>query len=88
MLNPSDQSTGVTTIEELPGMPPTWQVSSFFDVFAELSIDNGAFVPGPERMASLAPEPASYLLIGAGLAIVIFRRAAKAKRLATRSSIS
>lgn len=77
MLNPLQPSTGVTTVQQLS--PTTWQVSSFFDVFAELSLDGGPFVPGPERSASLAPEPANYLPIGAGLAI-IFVRLARSKR--------
>jgi hypothetical protein len=87
MLNPADQSTGVTTIEPLPGPPPAWNVSSFFDVFAELSIDNGPFVPGPERTASLAPEPASYAPLGAGLAMIFLLGVGRAKRL-TRPSAS
>ncbi len=65
--NPSMASTGQTTINQVPasGM---YQISSFFDVFAELSLDNGAFVPGPERQTTVtaaAPEPGS-----AGLAVL------------------
>jgi hypothetical protein len=82
MLNPLLPSTGVTTVQQLSSN--TWQVSSFFDVFAELSIDGGPFVPGPERTASLAPEPAYYAPIGAALAIIFVRRA-RAKRLTDRA---
>jgi len=87
MLNPADQSTGMTTIMLLPGPPPAWEVSSYFDVFAELSVDNGAFVPGPVRTASLAPEPASYVPLGAGLAMIVLLGVGRAKRL-TRSLAS
>jgi hypothetical protein len=81
-LNPSQPSSGVTTIQQLSS--DSWQVSSFFDVFAELSLDGGPFVPGPMRTASLTPEPANYIPIGAGLAIIFFWRA-RAKRLTNRS---
>src|SRR5258708_24421496 len=64
--NPSMATTGQTTINQVPG--GMYQISSFFDVFAELSLDNGSFVPGPERVSTLtaaAPEPGS-----AGLALL------------------
>jgi len=64
--NPSMATTGQTTINQVPG--GMYPVSSFFDVFAELSLDNGPFVPGPERMSTLtaaAPESGS-----AGLALL------------------
>jgi hypothetical protein len=64
--NPLMASTGVTTINQVsPG--GLYQISSFFDVFAELSLDNGPFVPGPPRHTTLSavPEPAS-----GGLAMV------------------
>jgi hypothetical protein len=52
-----------------------FKITSFFDVFAELSIDGGPFVPGPPRPLNLAPEPASLtltiggFLVAAGLAL-------------------
>jgi len=64
-LNPAQSSDGVTSIEEIGRS--TFQISSFFDVFAELSIDGGPFVPGPGRTLNLAtPEPASAELLLAG----------------------
>lgn len=75
--NPLQASTGQTTILAVPNTL-TYQVSSFFDVFAELSLDGGPFVPGPERHAPLTevPEPGSagLLLLGlAGIAGIAFR---------------
>lgn len=70
--NPGMASTGVTTINQVsPG--GMYQVSSFFDVFAELSLDNGPFVPGPERHATVGaatPEPGSLGLAGLGLLVL------------------
>ncbi|HEY3824126.1 MAG TPA: hypothetical protein VGL82_06185, partial [Bryobacteraceae bacterium] len=82
-LNPNQPSTGQTTIEPVPGShPPVFQIGSFFDVFTELSIDNGPFMPGPERVANLetTPEPAYYGAVGLLLAGILIQRAAKAKR--------
>jgi MYXO-CTERM domain-containing protein len=66
--NPNMASTGMTTINQVFQGGP-YQVSSFFDVFAELSIDNGPFVPGPLREATLTavPEPSSGGLAALGL---------------------
>ena len=64
-------STGTTTIAPLGSQ---FQVSSFFDVFAEVSIDGGPFVPGPDRTFELVPvsqqvpEPCILLMLGSGLA--------------------
>jgi uncharacterized protein (TIGR03382 family) len=71
ILNPDPlkPSTGQTEIEALSGNGP-FRVSSFFDVFAELSIDSAPFVPGALRSATLtgqAPEPASTALAAFGL---------------------
>jgi hypothetical protein len=66
--NPTLASTGQTTITQV--REGVFQVTSFFDVFAELSIDHGAFVPGPERHAELSavvPEPGSLGLVVSGL---------------------
>lgn len=74
-----------------PSMGPTtvaadgneFRVSSFFDVFVELSIDHGAFVQGPERTFTLmpTPEPGSLQLMAlgvSGLAIGEIRRRVRA----------
>lgn len=67
MQNPSDASTGQTTIVQVS--PGQYMVTSFFDIFAELSLDGGPFVPGPERTSDLSglPEPGSTGLAGLGL---------------------
>ena len=67
MQNPSDASTGQTTINEVS--PGQYMVTSFFDIFAELSLDGGPFTAGPERIADLTgvPEPGSTGLAGLGL---------------------
>jgi hypothetical protein len=73
ILNPDEASTGQTTVAQI-GVSPDFRISSFFDVFAELSIDHGPFVPGPERTAELTPEPAYYGVIGILLAGTVIRR--------------
>ena len=81
MLNPNESSNGQTTITNVGGTPPEFRVTSFFDVFAELSIDGGTFVPGPERTATLGvtPEPAYFGAIGVLLAAILLRRAVRPK---------
>jgi hypothetical protein len=71
MQNPSEMSTGVTTIEPVSPFNNTYTVSSFFDVFAEISIDGGPFVPGPPRTASLVPEPGYAAVAGSILVGVL-----------------
>jgi len=80
MLNPSNPSTGETSVEPADGHG--FQITSFFDVFAELSIDNGPFIPGPERTAHLSetPEPAYFGLVGAALILLAAHRIVKARR--------
>jgi len=65
--NPSQTSSGVTTVSELDN--GLFRITSFFDVFAEVSIDGGPFVPGPPRHTELtaAPEPGSIGLAVIGL---------------------
>jgi hypothetical protein len=80
--SPTSASTGQTTIADLGG--GLFHVDSFFDVFTELSVNNGqTWVPmeqGPARVqlvdangkpgiTELVPEPASIFLVGAGAAL-------------------
>jgi hypothetical protein len=54
-LNSGSATTGSTTVSDAGnGM---FRINSFFDVFTELSIDHGAFTPGPPRVATLVPTP-------------------------------
>jgi hypothetical protein len=75
-LNPAQTTDGVTSVKEIG--KGTFLISSFFDVFAELSIDSGPFVPGPPRVLNLAtPEPASAALVLGGCLVagaLIMRR--------------
>ena len=85
MLNPNMASTGATSIFlETPQPPvgkPTYQISSFFDVFAELQVDGGPIVPGPERMATLGtPEPSYYGVMGGLFVALVARLACLRKR--------
>ncbi|HVP55655.1 MAG TPA: PEP-CTERM sorting domain-containing protein [Candidatus Eisenbacteria bacterium] len=72
MLNPNMTSSGPTTVMTLDIAAPDgeFQVSSFFDVFTELSLDHGQFVPGPQRTFTLMPipEPGSISLLALGVA--------------------
>jgi len=84
-LNPNEASTGQTTVTALGG--GGFRISSFFDVFAELSIDGGTPIAGPERTADLGetPEPAYYGAIGILLAAMLVRRATGPKIPVARS---
>jgi len=70
ILNPMMSSSGPTTVEPAGSRFPDgeFRITSFFDVFAEISIDHGAFVPGPERTFTLmTPEPGSISLLALGV---------------------
>jgi len=60
-------SSGPTTISQDGSQ---FLVSSFFDVFAEVSIDGGPFMQGPERTFTLTPipEPSTVSVMALGLA--------------------
>lgn len=57
MLNPSDTDTGQTTVTDMGG--GHFQINSFFDVFTELSLDGGQFVPqqGGPTVLTLSSVP-------------------------------
>ena len=67
-------SPGVTRITDLGG--ELYEIDSFFDVFTELSVNGGPFLPAENvgRM-ELCPEPATMaMLIVGGLAVLRRRR--------------
>jgi hypothetical protein len=66
MLNPMMTSMGPTTVAPSGG---NYRIDSFFDVFAELSLDGGPFMAGPSRTFTLTaiPEPGSISLLALGL---------------------
>jgi hypothetical protein len=73
VLNPNYTSTGPTTVEPAGGRFPDgeFQISSFFDLFAELSLDGGQFMPAPSAPTftlTPTPEPGSISLLA--LAVV------------------
>jgi hypothetical protein len=82
MLNPAMASMGETDVTQISSGPDVFQIHSFFDVFAELSIDHGPFVPGPERHGTLGntPEPAYYVPVFGGVALIAALRIAKRRR--------
>ena len=75
--SPTQPSQGVTTITDLGG--GQFRIDSFFDVFTELSVNGGPFMPdlnGPSRMElhPAVPEPAGLGLIGVTLLALRKRR--------------
>ena len=78
--SPTLASRGTTTIEDIGG--GMYRISSFFDVFTELTVDGGqTWIPdssGPTRVV-LVPEPKSIGLISVGVcAILIWMRRKRA----------
>jgi hypothetical protein len=81
--SPTLASLGVTTTEDpcpVCDRPfPEYRISSFFDVFTELSINGGTtWVPSPQSVRILqTPEPGSILLLvcGVGLGMTALGRA-------------
>jgi len=76
--SPTLASTGQTTITDLGG--GLYRIDSFFDVFTELSIDNGInWFPdtqGPARVnLGPVPEPSVWALAGLGAGLLALRRA-------------
>lgn len=76
--SPTLVSTGQTTITPQGNQ---FQFNSFFDIFFELSTDDGqSYMPalGPEHMTGgPTPEPATFIAIGAGLVGFGLRRRKK-----------
>jgi hypothetical protein len=78
--DPTTPSTGQTTIA--CSTPPctsstgVFQITSFFDVFTDISIDGGAFIPQstpPTHVVAVTPEPGTLMLMGLGLIIAVRR---------------
>jgi hypothetical protein len=71
--SPTLQSPGQTTVQPIGG--GLYKIDSFFDVFTELSIDNGqTWAPGSAAMVATGmPEPASLSLVVIG-GIALLRR--------------
>jgi hypothetical protein len=66
ILNPMMTTSGPTTVAQFGS---DFQVTSFFDVFADISIDHGQFMPAPSsRTFTLVPtpEPGSISLLTLG----------------------
>lgn len=75
--SPTLASTGQSTLTPTTG---GYNITSFFDVFFELSIDGGStWMPssGPVHLTGQTPEPASMAVIFAGLGGLILKRRKK-----------
>ena len=73
ILNPNMTSGGPTMVAPSGG---NFQITSFFDVFTELSLDGGPFNPGPPRTFTLTsiPEPGSITMLALGVLGVLRRK--------------
>lgn len=68
--SPTLASLGQTTVTDMGG--GTFKIDSFFDIFTELSLDNGTnWIPatGTAERVELVPEPGSLALMIAGFAL-------------------
>jgi hypothetical protein len=79
ILDPAETSTGQTTITPLAG--GLYDISSYFFLHPELSLDGGPFVPlsngqapGGTAEYKLIPEPASLGLLGTALSVITLLR--------------
>jgi hypothetical protein len=60
--SPSRQSPGETRVDDLGG--GLFEIDSFFDVFTELSVDGGPFMPQGNKATRMdLPEPDQLLLL-------------------------
>ena len=79
VLDPNNPTTGQTSITDIGG--GLYDISSFFDVFTDLSVNGGAYIPqsnGPTLVQLEVPEPTSMAVLGAG-ALFLLRRRRSAK---------
>ena len=77
--SPTLRSLGRTSIDDIGG--GMFRIDSFFDVFTELSIDDGAsWTPsdGSTRM-TLVPEPGTTLLLLSGMLVMLVQRLSGSK---------
>jgi hypothetical protein len=75
--SPTLVSTGGHTIVDTP--PSGFQISSFFDVFTELSLDGGAsWTPATGPVHLVNPEPSSLILLASAGALLISRHRRRA----------
>lgn len=78
--SPTLHSTGEVRLEDLSGSGGTglgpYMISSFFDVFTELSIDGGqTWIPADDSVRiEMTPEPSSLLLLALGGLALLRRR--------------
>jgi hypothetical protein len=73
--SPTEDSQGTLTISELPG--GMFQISSFFDVFVELSIDGSNWIPADgagQAALTVVPLPLAATSAMAVLGLVALRR--------------
>lgn len=72
-LDPNNPTTGQTSVMAAGG--GLYNVSSFFDVFTDLSINGGPVAPASGYTeVDLVPEPASLSLLGVGAFALCMRR--------------
>jgi len=80
--SPQMRSTGLQTVTDIAG--PEFQVDSFFDVFTEISIGGGPFIPAasPVRLhlTGIVPEPTSAMLVVTGVFGLLVPGRRKARR--------
>ncbi len=83
ILDPSQASTGAVTVSQIGVNPPSYNITSFFDIFTELSINQGPFDSASASAhitLESVPEPSTWILsITAGL-ILSVTHAARSRR--------